>query len=111
MIIDSTMITRLPTLNRDLYDFARLVPQISTKITLSNPGLSAAGTGFRFNNFLINGVTDRTLSGNVSNAFSGLRSIPLDAVREYQVLISPYDIRYGDFAGALVKRFTNTRQI
>jgi hypothetical protein len=108
MIIDSSSIDRLPTLNRDLYDFARLVPQISTRITLSSPGLSAGGTGFRFNNFLINGISDRTLGGNVSTNFGGLRSIPLDAVREYQVLISPYDVRYGDFGGALVNAVTRS---
>ncbi len=25
----------------------------------------------------------------------------LDAVREYQVMLAPYDVRYGDFVGAL----------
>ena len=104
--ISASQLERLPTLNRDLYDFVRLVPQISTKIGLSNPGLSAGGTGFRFNNFLINGVSERTLSGGVSNAFARAKSIPLDAVQEYQVLLSPYDVRYGDFAGALVNAVT-----
>jgi hypothetical protein len=106
MSIPAEQLERLPTLNRDLYDFVRLVPQISTKISLVNPGLSAGGTGFRFNNFLINGTSDRTLSGNVSTAFAGSKSIPLDAVKEYQVLLAPYDVRYGDFAGALVNAVT-----
>jgi hypothetical protein len=104
--ISPSMLEHLPTLNRDLYDFVRLVPQISTRISLSNPGFSAGGIGFRFNNFLINGISERTLSGGVSGAFSGVKSIPLDAVREYQVLLSPYDVRYGDFAGALVNAVT-----
>ena len=106
--ISDSMIDRLPTLNRDLYDFLRLVPQISTQIGLPNPGISAAGMNFRLNNFLINGVSERTLSGGVSNAFGGLRSVPLDAVREYQVLLAPYDVRYGDFAGALVNTVTKS---
>ncbi|HEX6575019.1 MAG TPA: TonB-dependent receptor [Gemmatimonadaceae bacterium] len=108
MFIDTTTLERMPTLNRDFYDFARLVPQISTKISLANPGLTGGGIGFRFNNFLINGISDRTLSGNVSNTFGGLRSIPLDAVHEYQVLLSPYDVRFGDFAGALVSAITRS---
>ena len=107
-IISQWMIDRLPTLSRDLYDFVRLVPQVSTKIGLSNPGLSAGGIGFRFNNFLINNVSERTLSGSVSNAFAGTKSIPLEAVREYQVLLAPYDVRYGDFAGALVNAVTKS---
>jgi hypothetical protein len=112
--ISGPLLHSLPTLNRDLYDFVRLVPQISTKIGLSNPGFSAGGVGFRFNNFLINGVSERTTSGNVSNAFSGAKSVPLDAVKEYQVMLAPYDARYGDFSGALVnavtKSGTNTLQ-
>jgi hypothetical protein len=106
--ISASLLERLPTLNRDLYDFVRLVPQISTKISLPNPGLSGGGVGFRFNNFLINGVSERTLSGGVSGAFAGGKSIPLDAVQEYQVLLSPYDVRYGDFAGALVNAVTKS---
>jgi hypothetical protein len=106
--ISDPLLHSLPTLNRDLYDFVRLVPQISTKIGLSSPGFSAGGVGFRFNNFLINGVSERTVSGNVSTAFSGAKSVPLDAVKEYQVLLAPYDVRYGDFAGALVNAVTKS---
>jgi Carboxypeptidase regulatory-like domain/TonB-dependent Receptor Plug Domain/TonB dependent receptor len=106
--IEEWALDRLPTLNRDVYDFLRLVPQLSTKISLANPGLSAGGMGFRFNNFLINGVSERTLGGGVTSAFAGSRSIPLDAVREFEVLLAPYDVRYGDFAGALVNTVTRS---
>jgi hypothetical protein len=106
--IGSSMLHHLPTLNRDFYDFVRLVPQVSTRISLPNAGVSAGGVGFRFNNFLINGVSERTLSGGVSAAFAGSRSVPIDAVKEYQVLLSPYDASYGDFAGALVNTITKS---
>ncbi len=106
--IPDSWLEHLPTLNRSVYDFMRLVPQISTKIGLPNTGLSAAGMGFRFNNFLINGVSERSLSGGVSNAFAGSKSVPIDAVKEYEVLLSPYDVRYGDFAGALVNTITKS---
>lgn len=108
LAIGEAEIAHLPTLNRDLYDFVRLVPQVSTRIGVSNTGMSAGGTDFRLNEFLIDGVSERTLSGGVSNAFSGARSIPLDAVQQYQVLLSPYDVRYGDFAGALVNTVTKS---
>ena len=104
--IDESLLHRLPTLNRDLYDFVRLVPQISTKIGGTNAGLSAGGVGFRFNNFLINGVSDRATSTSLSGSSTGAKSVPLDAVQEYQVLLSPYDARYGDFTGALVNTVT-----
>jgi hypothetical protein len=105
--IPDVWLEQLPTLNRDLYDFVRLVPQVSTKISLPNPGFSAAGMGFRFNNFLINGVSERTMGGG-STASGGNKSMPLDAVQEYQVLLAPYDVRYGNFAGALVNTVTKS---
>ena len=106
--ITESQLASLPTMNRDIYDFVRLVPQVSTKVSLQNPGLSAGGVGFRFNDFLINGVSERTLAGGVSSAFAGARSIPLDAVQEYQVLLAPYDVRYGDFTGALINAVTRS---
>ncbi len=106
--ISDSLLRRLPSLNRDLYDFVRLVPQISTKVGLSGGGLSGGGVGFRFNDFLINGISERTASGNVPVNVAGARSLPLEAVKEYQVLLAPYDVRYGDFAGALVNAVTRS---
>lgn len=108
MTISDPLLHSLPTLNRDFYDFLRLVPQISTKVGLPNAGVSAGGVGFRFNNFLIGGVSERSLSGSVASSFSGAKSVPLDAVQEYQVLLAPYDVRYGDFAGALINTVTKS---
>ena len=108
MTVSGELLEDLPTLNKDLYDFVRLVPQITTRTSLANSGFSAGGVGFRYNNFLINGVSDRTLGGSMTGAFSGLRSVPLGAVREYSVLLAPYDVRYGDFAGGLVNTVTRS---
>lgn len=105
--IPDSLLQRLPTLNRDFYDFVRLVPQISTKIGFRS-GLSGGGVGFRFNNFLINGVRERTVFANATAALAGGKSVPLEAVKEYQVLLAPYDVRYGDFAGALVNTVTKS---
>jgi hypothetical protein len=106
--ISEPMLDRLPSVNRDMFDFMRLVPQISTNVSVGNEALSAAGQGFRNNNFLINGVSERTLSGGVSPAFAGNRSLPLSAVQEYQVMLSPYDVQYGDFSGGLINAVTKS---
>jgi len=45
---------------------------------------------------------------SVSAASNVGKSIPLDAVKEYQVLVAPYDVRYGSFAGALVNTVTRS---
>ncbi|HSJ15532.1 MAG TPA: TonB-dependent receptor [Longimicrobiales bacterium] len=106
--IPGSLLHRLPTPDRNVYDFVRLTPQVSTKVGFQRSGVSAAGANLRFNNFLVDGAGERFLNGNVSAAFNIGKSVPVDAVREYQVLIAPYDVRYGDFAGALINTVTVT---
>ena len=106
--VSDSLLRRLPTLNRNLYDFVRLAPQISTKIGFAAGGMSGGGVGFRFNNFLVNGVPQRSIGGHVPPEFAGARSVPLEAVKEYQILLAPFDVRYGDFAGALVNAVTES---
>jgi hypothetical protein len=103
--IADSLLHRLPSLNRNLYDFVRLVPQISTR-TGFRTGFSGGGAGLRFNNYLINGVADREPYFNAVPEFGAGKSISLEAVKEYRVLLAPYDVRYGDFAGALVNTVT-----
>lgn len=45
--VDDSLLHRLPALNRDLYDFVRLVPQISTR-TGFRTGFSGGGVGLRY---------------------------------------------------------------
>src|SRR5262249_30299769 len=59
-------------------------------------------------NFLTNGVPERSLSGSQPPEFAGAKSLPLEAVGEYQVLVAPFDVRYGDFAGAAVNTVTRS---
>jgi hypothetical protein len=106
--LSDSLVHRLPSLNRDVYDFLRLVPQISTRTGFTSPGMSGGGVNFRLNHFLTNGVAERSLSGGQPPEFAGGRSLPLDAVRDYQVLVAPFDVRYGDFAGALVNAVTRS---
>jgi hypothetical protein len=106
--IPDALLHGLPTLDRNVFDFVRLAPEVSTKVGTRRIGLSAAGANLRFNNFLINGADERAVNGNVSTGINGGKSIPIDAVKEYQVLVAPYDVRYGDFAGALVNTVTRS---
>jgi hypothetical protein len=100
--IPESLLHGLPSLNRDMYDLVRLTPQVSTRFG----GLSG-GVNFRLNSYLIDGVSDRQLGSNaVMGGARGGKAMPLDALREYQVLLTPYDARYGDFAGLLVNAVT-----
>jgi hypothetical protein len=106
--VQDSLVHRLPTLNRDLYDFVRLAPHVTTRIGFAAGGMSGGGVGFRFNNFLIDGLPERSIPGNQPPEFAGSKSLPFEAVREFQILTAPFDVRYGDFAGALVNTVTRS---
>ena len=106
--VPEALVSRLPTLNRNFQDFVALAPHVSTKVGAGRTGVSGAGANLRFNSFLVNGADERVVNGSVSAASNVGKSIPLDAVQEYQVLVAPYDVRYGDFAGALVNTVTRS---
>ena len=106
--VSDSALNRLPTLNRNFTDFVVLTPQVSD----AGPGLSGAGTNNRFNNIQIDGSTEADLFGLGSTGQPGGqangKSIGLGAVKEYQVLLSPYDVRQGNFSGLLVNAVTKS---
>ena len=106
--ISDSALRRLPTLNGNFTDFVALTPQVSTV----GPGLSGGGTNNRFNNIQIDGSTEADLFGLGSTGQPGGqangKAIGLGAVKEYQVLLSPYDVRYGNFSGLLVNAVTKS---
>jgi hypothetical protein len=106
--VADSLLHRLPTSDRGFLDFVQLAPQVSTKIGSQRRGISAAGANLRYNTYLVDGADERFVNGNVSAANSLGKSVPIDAVKEYQVLLAPYDVRYGDFAGALVNTVTRS---
>ncbi|HZE12819.1 MAG TPA: carboxypeptidase-like regulatory domain-containing protein, partial [Chthoniobacterales bacterium] len=106
--VTDSAIARLPTLNRNFTDFVALTPQISTK----GPGNSGGGQNNRFNGIQIDGSVANDLFGLGSTGQpggqAGAKQISLEAVKEYQVLLSPFDVRQGNFTGALVNAVTKT---
>jgi hypothetical protein len=108
--VSDTLIRRLPTLNRNFTDFVTLTPQVGS----SGPGLSGAGTNNRFNNIQIDGATESDLFGLGSTGQpggqAGGKSIGIESVKEYQVLLAPYDVRQGNFSGVLINAVTKSGQ-
>jgi hypothetical protein len=95
---------RLPTLNRNFTDFLNLVPQISTK----GPGNSGGGQNNRFNAIQIDGSWPTTCSASARRSSPAVRRRQTGvtgAIKEYQVLLSPYDVRQGSFTGFLERRY------
>jgi hypothetical protein len=108
--ITDTALRRLPTLNRNFTDFVALTPQVST--TLFNGGLSGGGTNNRYNNVQIDGTSEADVFGLGSTGQPGGqangKSIGLEAVKEYTVSLSPFDVRQGFFAGLLINAVTKS---
>jgi hypothetical protein len=99
---------RSPTLSRNLVDFTKAAPQVSS----SGPGYSAGGMSNRMNNVQIDGASERDVFGLGSTGQPGgqisAKAISIDAVKEYQILLAPYDVRQGNFGGMLLNAVTKS---
>ncbi|MEP6618117.1 MAG: carboxypeptidase regulatory-like domain-containing protein [bacterium] len=106
--ISDSALRRLPTLNRNFSDFVQLVPQVSTTTGF----LSGGGVNLRQNSIQIDGAQSSDVFGigttGQPGASANAKSIPLDAVKEYQVLLSPFDVRQGNFGGLLINAVTKS---
>ena len=106
--ISDSALRRLPTLNRNFADFVQLVPQVST----TTGYLSGGGVNLRQNSIQIDGAQASDVFGlgttGQPGASANAKSIPLDAVKEYQVLLSPFDVRQGNFGGLLINAVTKS---
>src|SRR5690349_1303528 len=102
--LSDSLIHQMPVINRDLYDLAGLVPQMSTWFALA-----PSGVGPRVNSIRIDGVADQVPSSNLaSGQLYGGKAMASDAVKESHVLLSPCDVRYGRRAGASVNVVTRS---
>ena len=108
-ISDST-VAALPTLSRNFTDFVVASPHV---VSAPGQGPSIAGSNNRFNNIQIDGAVNNDLFGLGSSGVPGgqnenARPIPLDAVKQFQVLVSPFDVRQGGFTGGLINAVTKS---
>jgi len=100
--VSDTAISRLPAFSRNFTEFIQTAPQVV--------GTSVAGQNNRFNNIQIDGGVNNDLFGlaasGVPGGQAGARPISLEAVKEYQILIAPFDVRQGGFTGGLINAVT-----
>jgi len=102
--ISDSMIANLPTLSRNFTDFMAAAPQVNSS--------SVAGQNNRYNNIQIDGGVNNDLFGLGSTGTPGgqvgERPISVEAVKEFQLLIAPFDVRQGGFTGGLVNAITKS---
>lgn len=107
--IDLGQIKAFPTISRSFSDYAKFTPQVSGSGN-SERGGYAAGRNNRYNNIQIDGTQYNDLFGLGTTGAPGGQAftnpISLDAIQEFQVVIAPYDVRYGGFTGGGVNAIT-----
>lgn len=106
----------LPTIQRSLYDIARVNPLFNASGGGAGDGasvVSVAGSSFRYNSLQIDGALNNDLFGLAGSAGTpggGMESQPIafDAIQEIQLVVSPYDVRQGGFSGGGINAITKS---
>lgn len=102
-------ITNIPTVSRSLSDYLRYTPQ--AKIT-GDGGVSIAGQNNRYNAFYIDGAINNDVFGLAASGTNGgqanINPISIDAIDQFQVVISPYDASIGGFTGGGINATTRS---
>jgi len=106
--VGEATINALPTVNYGINDYAKLTPQAST----NGGGISIAGMNNRYNAIYIDGAVNNDvfgLSGDGTNGGqTGITPISIDAVEQFQIVVAPYDVRQGGFAGGGINAVTRS---
>ncbi len=102
-------IANLPTVGRNISDFLRFVPQ--AKIT-GDGGVAIAGQNNRYNSFYIDGAVNNDVFGLAASGTNGGQTgappISIDAIDQFQVVVSPYDASLGNFTGGGINAITRS---
>lgn len=106
--ITSEEIDVMPTLNRNINDYLRLTPQSGAY----GDGSTFAGVNNRYNAIYIDGAVNNDVFGLSSSGTNGgqtgIAPFSIDIIDQLQVVISPYDVTLGGFAGAGINAVTKS---
>lgn len=106
--IDRATIDALPSINRDLQDYARLDPRIS-QTDKERGEISALGQNTRFNSITIDSVSTNDTFGLESNNLPTARQpISLDAIESVQINVTNYDVTQRGYTGANINAVTKS---
>lgn len=102
--VSTREIESLPTIARSIQDFSRLLPQ-------NTGGNSFAGRNDRYNNIQVDGATLNDVFGlgeATPGSQAGAEPFSLDAIREFNVDLAPYDVTNSGFTGAQINAVTRS---
>jgi hypothetical protein len=104
MTMGATEMSQLPLQGRNFTDLIATTPQVS--------GNAMAGQNNRFNNIQIDGAAYNDLFGLSGSGTPGgqanAKPISIEAIETFVVQVSPFDVRYGNFAGGMVNAITKS---
>ncbi len=106
--ISSDKIATTPSLNRDVSDYLRLSPQANS----FGDGISFAGINNRYNAIYIDGAVNNDVYGLASSGTNGgqtgISPFSIDIIDQFQIVLSPYDVSLGGFAGGGINAVTKS---
>src|SRR4029077_12564959 len=107
-LLTAQALSRLPNITRNFTDLIQTSPLAGT----AQSSTSISGQNNRFNNIQIDGGVNNDVFGLASSGTPGGQAnahpISIEAIREYQIQIAPYDVRQGSFTGGLVNGITKS---
>ncbi|MDW7693215.1 TonB-dependent receptor [Flammeovirgaceae bacterium SG7u.111] len=107
--VNKRKLNSLPTVERNLNDYMRLTPQSSVQ---PNGGISFGGMNNRYNSIFIDGAVNNDVFGlansGTNGGQAGISPISIDALEQIQVVLAPYDVTLGGFAGGGVNAVTRS---
>jgi hypothetical protein len=106
--VTTESLEKLPTINRSLADFARTNSYFTQDREFGS--LSVGGRNNRYNSIQIDGSANTDLFGlagsNTPGGQTESQPISIDAIAELELIVSPYDVRYGGFTGGGINAVT-----
>jgi hypothetical protein len=112
--ISEETITNMPTVERGLNDYTRLTPQalVGNSAATNSGGVSFAGINNRFNAIFIDGAVNNDVFGlansGTNGGQAGISPISPDALEQIQVVLAPFDVTLGGFAGGGINAVTRS---
>ena len=107
-VVDAVAIQLTPSVNENVADIVRLNPLIAI-MDPERLEINAAGQHFRQNSVQVDGVNLNDQFGLEATGFpSLLNPFPLRTIAQFNVSVSPYDVRNSGFTGASINAVTKS---
>ena len=108
--VSSKTMQEIPTFSRSFQSLVKLSPMFS--YSYNSSGYVTGGRSSKYNNIQIDGAQYNDMFGLGSSGLPGgqidMNPVSLDAIQEMQIVVAPYDVRYGGFTGGGINAVTKS---